>query len=182
MGRTDAFLPGPQLKRQRCPSVLLQRIVASVPTWPSVVFVIPTPSRAGALATQYQPRCKSPKRQPPGSSRRSRAQQDTDLYVRQRPWTLPEISAAPGDRPEPAAHRRRRLAPIDWRSCVSSIAGASGSTIADPPRHPTVTAAPSLLSWLHLATTSSARFRAASPYLFVRKIPYVISSTLRPPD
>jgi hypothetical protein len=31
-----------------------------------------------------------------------------------------------------------------------------------------------LLSWLRLATTSSARFEAASPYLFVRKIPYVI--------
>ena len=34
-----------------------------------------------------------------------------------------------------------------------------------------------LLSWLRLATTSSARFGAASPYLFVRKIPYVIECT-----
>jgi hypothetical protein len=33
-----------------------------------------------------------------------------------------------------------------------------------------------LLSSLRLATTSSARFQAASPYLFVRKIPYVIST------
>jgi hypothetical protein len=31
-----------------------------------------------------------------------------------------------------------------------------------------------LLSWLRLATTSSARFGAAGPYLFVRKILYVI--------
>jgi hypothetical protein len=31
-----------------------------------------------------------------------------------------------------------------------------------------------LLAWLRLTTSSSARFGAASPYLFVRKIPYVI--------
>jgi hypothetical protein len=37
-----------------------------------------------------------------------------------------------------------------------------------------VMAVPFLLSWLRLATSSSARFGAASPYLFVRKIPYVI--------
>jgi hypothetical protein len=37
-------------------------------------------------------------------------------------------------------------------------------------------AVPFLLSWLRLATSSSARFGAASPYLFVRKIPYVIAS------
>ena len=35
-------------------------------------------------------------------------------------------------------------------------------------------------SWLRLATTSSARFGAASPYLFVRKIPYVILVTYDP--
>jgi hypothetical protein len=40
-------------------------------------------------------------------------------------------------------------------------------------------AVPFLLSWLRLATSSSARFGAASPYLFVRKIPYVIIRLLR---
>jgi hypothetical protein len=38
-------------------------------------------------------------------------------------------------------------------------------------------AVPFLLSWLRLATSSSARFGAASPYLFVRKIPYVIAES-----
>jgi hypothetical protein len=41
-----------------------------------------------------------------------------------------------------------------------------------------VMAVPFLLSWLRLATSSSARFGAASPYLFVRKIPYVIRRCL----
>ena len=31
-----------------------------------------------------------------------------------------------------------------------------------------------MLAWLRLATSSSARFGAASPYLIVRKIPYLI--------
>ena len=30
------------------------------------------------------------------------------------------------------------------------------------------------LTWLRLATSSSARFGGRQPYLFVRKIPYVI--------
>jgi hypothetical protein len=42
-----------------------------------------------------------------------------------------------------------------------------------------VMAVPFLLSWLRLATSSSARFGAASPYLFVRKIPYVINLVAR---
>jgi len=36
------------------------------------------------------------------------------------------------------------------------------------------------LTWLRLATSSSARFGGRQPYLFVRKIPYVILSSGRP--
>jgi hypothetical protein len=40
-------------------------------------------------------------------------------------------------------------------------------------------AAPFLLSWLRLATSSSARVGAASPTQIVRNIPYVISESAR---
>jgi hypothetical protein len=35
------------------------------------------------------------------------------------------------------------------------------------------------LTWLRFATSSSARFKGRQPYLFVRKIPYVISDSAR---
>ena len=37
------------------------------------------------------------------------------------------------------------------------------------------------LTWLRLATSSSAKFEGRQPYLFVRKIPYVIGAE-KPPE